>query len=161
MKTQEKIIKVYVSDDGKEFESIKDCHYHENYLKLLPLHEKLVELKFYDRFKIVPYYHNFDVKVIRPKSKLMDGVYTSFVIVYGRMGNGDCRVRLKIRGENILLIRYNTDGESKPVYLGKIPLSWCDMDDQQLEKSVEEYLSNRRIFVKKTEFTTNISYVEI
>jgi hypothetical protein len=89
------------------------------------------------------------------------------------MGNGDCRVRLKIRGNYILLIRYNTDNETVPVYLGKIPLSWMHLaieqqnnpfqfeEVDQLKISVEKYLSERKVFVKKTTNVTTTTYEEI
>jgi hypothetical protein len=38
------------------------------------------------------------------------------------MGNGDCRIRFKLRGNNLLILKYWTD-EPEIIYLGKVNMN--------------------------------------
>lgn len=161
MKEIEKVIKFYVSEDGKEYDSKEKCLEHEKFLKIRLLHYKLNQLNFYKRFKIVPYFHNYQVTNIEPNDK---GFYESknfyYTLVSGRMGNSDDKIRFKIRGNNILLLRYNNDDQEQH-YVGKIPKNWLDLTLEELSIEVEKYISNRKVFVKNVSYTPVVTYKEI
>lgn len=166
MKNKTKIVPIYVANDGAEFDTKKECKQHELFLKLNKLHKILIQLGFYKRFKIVPYFHNVDITNIEPREfgqPLHNGKYIFYTLMYGRMGNGDCRVRLKGRKNHIILLKYNTDhSELEPMkYLGKIPISWLDKEAEEIASEVEKYISERKVFVKVVNTTSTVTYKEV
>lgn len=176
MKTRIKEIKVYVSKDGSEYYTEKECRENDNFIDIKKLHKKLLECNFYKRYKIVPYFHNYDVTCIEPRSELKEYLYDtydkkgntrescapSYVLVYGRMGNGNDYVRLKKRGNKIILLKWSDDSDIRDVdYLGTIPSKWIDMDLEELQKEVDTFISKRKIFVKEIKTTQKITYREI
>ncbi len=167
MEAKIKEVTVYVSTDGKEFNTPKECKYHEAFTIIENLHKKLITCDFHSGFKIVPYFHNRDITHIGKHQGAcwvdtgLHNTDASYVLMHGRMGNGNCRVRYKKRGDSILLIRYNTDGQTSPVYLGKIPYSWTLLEMGELQAQVDTYLANRKVFVKEVNYTTNVTYKQI
>ena len=78
----------------------------------------------------------------------------------GRMGNGDDRVRYKLRGSTIVMIKYSTDG-NKQEFLCSIPSSWIDLKIEDLKIEVDKYIVNRKVFKKVVNTTSTVSYVEV
>lgn len=176
MEAIEKTITVFRSIDGVEFLKEEECIKHENmflrkkkeqesYSLINELHKKLLLCDFHGRYKIIPYFHNREIKFIGGKyteNKLSKDY--SYMLMGGRMGNGDDRVRYKIRSDkSILLLKYNTDDSDfdKQEYFGKIPYFWINLSQEDLQKEVDEYISKRKIFVKEVSFTPSVTYKEI
>lgn len=166
MEVRTKTVQVFVSHDEEEFTSEKDCREHERDLKIKALHSKLLDCNFHKRFKIVPYFHNYEVTNLGPasywKEELDDNL--SFVLVRGRMGNGDDRVKYRKNGKNLVLIRYSLDADiAEQVYLGKIPYSWTELNQEELQVAVDEYLSKRKVYKKVVtqHITSEVKYEEI
>jgi hypothetical protein len=163
-----KLVTTYIANDGSRFTTEKDCKEHENLVLLNNLHKMLIKCNFHDRFKIIPYFHNRDITTIgngfvQEKLNEYVGETPSYLLMGGRMGNGDCRVRYKIRGKkHILLLRYSHDSDiPDQVYLGKIPYSWTTLSKDELQIEVDNYIANRKVFVKVVTNNPIISYKEI
>ena len=109
------------------------------------LHHNLNSLGFYERYKIKPYFHNRNIENIMPNSS--EATFTStgktgyYTIMRGRMGNGDCRIKLKVRGKSIILIRYSTDGGIDPKYVGSLPSEWLGISKDKLSIEVERFFN--------------------
>lgn len=160
MEARKKEITVYVSNDNKEFRTEKECKKWEQHLVLDGLHKKLIECDFHSRCKIRPYFHNSDIKFIGGKWTSKDlGTNNSYLLMGGRMGNGDDRVRYKLRGSTIIMLKYSTD-DSEQEFLCSIPSNWIDLDITSLKIEVDKYIINRKIFKKVVNTTSTISYVE-
>lgn len=161
MEVRKKEITVYVSTDNKEFNSENDCKKWEQHLILEELHKKLILCDFHSRCKIKPYYHNYDIKFIGGKHTSKDlASNNSYLLVGGRMGNGDDRVRYKLRGSTIVMIKYSTD-DNEQEFLCSIPSGWIELNIEQLRIEVDKFIENRKIFKKVVNTTSIISYVEV
>lgn len=161
MEAIKKEITVYVSTDNKEFTSEKDCKKWEHHLVLDELHKKLIECDFHIRCKIKPYFHNSDIKFIGGKYISKDlASNNSYLLMGGRMGNGDDRVRYKLRGSRILMIKYSTDSNEQE-FMCSIPSNWIELDIEQLRIEVDKFIENRKVFKKVVNTTTTVSYVEV
>jgi hypothetical protein len=161
-------ITTYIANDGSRFLNEKSCLEHESYTLLNELHQKLIECNFHRRFKIVPYFHNTEISNIggnyaQQKLDNYQNETPSYILMRGRMGNGDDRVRYKMRGKKyILLLRYSHDVDVKEqVYLGKIPYIWTTLSKDELQTEVDNYIAKRKIFVKVVTNNPIISYKEI
>lgn len=143
MKIKKKEITVYVSSDDKEFTSEKDCMIWEKHLALNKLHKKLLECDFHCRCKIKPYFHNIDIKFIGSQytSKELSN-NNSYLLMGGRMGNGDDRVRYKLKGSKITMIKYSTD-DTEQEFLCSIPSSWINLPIDVLKIEVDKFIENR------------------
>lgn len=131
----------YVSKDGQEFSDRKECMQYEEYITINNLHKKLLLLNFHHRFSIQPFFHNIEINNIScqyPQENLKSDM--SYLLMRGRVGNGDDRVRYKKRGEKIILLRYSTDSD-QVIYLGHIPYFWVNTD--LLESYVNDYFLRR------------------
>lgn len=122
--------------------------FESNYAKLSKLHNELIKLNFYERFKIRPFFHNKQITNIKPSNKeikRIDDNRLSYLLMTGRMGNGDTRIILKTKGNNIVLIKYHTDNEldSKPEYLGRIPMEWVYLDLDKLNIETNKFIKLR------------------
>lgn len=161
MEARKKEVTVYVSTDNKEFQSEKDCKKWEEHLVLNELHKKLIECDFHSRCKIRPYFHNVDIKFIGGKHTSKDlANNNSYLLMGGRMGNGDDRVRYKLRGSTIVMIKYSTD-DNEQGYLCSIPSSWIKLNIEELRFKVDEFISKRKVFKKVVNTTSTVSYVEV
>ena len=78
----------------------------------------------------------------------------------GRMGNGDDRVRYKLRGSTIVMIKYSTD-DNEQEYLCSIPSDWLKLNIEQLRIEVDKFIEDRKIFKKIIKTTSTVSYVEV
>lgn len=76
------------------------------------------------------------------------------------MGNGDDRVRYKLRGSTIVMIKYSTD-DNEQEYLCSIPSSWVKLSIEDLKIEVDTFISNRKVFKKVVNTTSSVSYVEV
>jgi hypothetical protein len=161
MEARKKEITVYVSTDNKEFNSEKDCKQWEQHLVLDELHKKLIECDFHGRCKIKPYFHNSDIKFIGGKYTSKDlASNNSYLLMGGRMGNGDDRVRYKLRGSTIVMIKYSTD-DNEQEFLCSIPSSWIKLNLEELKSEVDNFITNRKIFKKVVNTTSTVSYIEV
>ena len=161
MKQIKKEIDVYISEDGKEFYCPKECKKWEEHVVLDQLHKNLIECNFHGRCKIRPYYHNVDIKHIggrfTEKNLASDN---SYMLMGGRMGNGDDRVRYKLHGSTIVMIKYSTD-DNKQEFLCSIPSSWIKLKIEDLQIEVDKFIENRKVYKKVVSTTTTVSYEEI
>ena len=78
----------------------------------------------------------------------------------GRMGNGDDRVRYKLRGSTIVMIKYSTD-DSQQEHLCSIPSDWIKLNIEELKLEVDRFITDRKIFKKVVNTTSTVSYVEL
>ncbi len=78
----------------------------------------------------------------------------------GRMGNGDDRVRYKLRGSTIVMLKYSTDGNEQE-FLCSIPSNWIDLKVEDLKIEVDKFLESRKVFRKVINMTSTVSYVEV
>lgn len=163
MEVKSKVITVYVSDDNIEFDTKKNCIIHDNFLKFSKLHEALIKLDFYKRFKIKPYFHNSDVTNISPRSELIkgDNNFIYYVLVRGRMGNGNDIIRFKFRKNHILILKCDTDDVRNQEYIGKIPTTWLNKTSDEISYDVEKYLSQRKVVIKVVTNTETVTYKEV
>jgi hypothetical protein len=144
-----------------DYPSESDCKKREQHLILDELHKKLILCDFHSRCKIRPYYHNFDIKFIGGKYISKDlASNNSYLLMDGRMGNGDDRVRYKLRGSTIVMIKYSTD-DNEQEFLCSIPSSWIGLNIEQLRIEVDKFIENRKVFKKVVNTTSTISYVEV
>jgi hypothetical protein len=161
MEKRIKQITLYVSNDNKEFLSEKDCKLWEQHLKLDQLHKNLIQCDFHGRCKIRPYYHNTEIKFIGGRNTSKDlSSDNSYILMHGRMGNGNDMVRYKIHGSTIVMLKYSTDSNDQE-FLCSIPSSWIDIPVDNLKTEVDKFLENRKIFKKVITNTQLISYMEI
>lgn len=161
MEARKKEVTVYVSTDKREFNSEKECKEWEQHLVLDELHNKLIECDFHSRCKIRPYFHNTDIKFIGGKYTLKElASNNSYLLMGGRMGNGDDRVRYELRGSTIVMIKYSTDNNEQE-YLCSIPSSWIKLSIEYLKSEVNDFISKRKIFKKEVNTTSTVSYVEV
>ncbi len=125
---------IYVSElSGIKFNSIEKCEKHDaNLLKVRDCYLKLVEMDFFSRFNIQPYFHNVNITNLGNPSKNswyydISGYYR----MRGRMGNSDDILKLKIRNKYLLLL-YGTCGAHYTFkYLCKIPLESFQLEDRK------------------------------
>lgn len=161
MEAKKKEITVYVSADNKEFNSEKECKKWEQHLVLDKLHKKLIECDFHSRCKIRPYFHNTYINFIGDKYTSKDlASNNSYLLMSGRMSNGDDRVRYKLRGSTIVIIKYSTD-DNKQEYLCSIPSSWVKLNIEELKFEVDNFISKRKVFKKVVNTTSTVSYIEV
>jgi hypothetical protein len=113
---------IYRSNDGKDFESKESCINHENKLKTLKnIFNKLVDENFFQNYKIVPFIHNVKIDNLgNPKKSDWNNKYCGYVLMGGRMGNGDTVVSFKLRNNKLLIFRWSTDDSEDKRYLGSI-----------------------------------------
>jgi len=92
-------------------------------LKMKKIFDKLVDENFFENYKIVPFYHNYKVTNLGNPSK-NDWIdkYQGYVLVHGRMGNGNTIVSFKLRGNKLLIFRWDTDDSESDGkrYMGSI-----------------------------------------
>ena len=161
MEARKKEVTVYVSTDNKEFNSENECKKWEDHLVLDELHKKLIECDFHSRCKIRPYFHNNDIKFIGDKYTSKDlAINNSYLLMGGRMGNGDDRVRYKLRGSIIVMLKYSTD-DNEQEYLCSIPSDWVKLNIEELKVEVDNFIAKRKIFKKVVNTTSSVSYVEV
>lgn len=161
MKAMKKEITVYVSTDNEEFNSETECKEWEQYLVLDGLHKKLIECDFHSRCKIKPYFHNADIKFIGGKDTSKDlSSNISYLLMGGRMGNGDDRVRYKLRGSTIVMIKYSTH-DNEQEFLCSISSNWIDLKFEDLKIEVDKFIENRKVFEKVINTTSTVSYIEV
>lgn len=161
MEAIKKQITVYVSTDGKEFDSTSDCKKWEKHLRLDAFHKKLLACNFHARCKIEPYFHNVEIKFMgtaHTSPNLSNN--NSYCLMGGRMGNGDDRIRYKLRGGTIAFIRYSTD-DNEQKYICSIPSEWMNLDMENLQQQVDKFIEERKIFKKVVDTTQTINYVEV
>lgn len=147
---KEKTITVYVSEDGKEFTQSDKCKQWEQHLKLNQLHQKLIECNFHDTCRIRPYFHNTKIKFIGRAGSIWNTTAkklttnNSYLLMNGRMGNGDDRVRYKFHGSTIVMLKYSTDADwSDQEYLCSLPSSWIDLPIKNLKQEVKKFITHR------------------
>ena len=159
MEARKKEITVYVSTDNKEFNSEKECKKWEQHIVLDELHKKLIECDFHSRCKIRPYFHNSDIKFIGGKYTSKDlASNNSYLLMGGRMGNGDDRVRYKLRGSTIVMIKYSNNEQE---HLCSIPSDWIKLNIEELKLDVDRFITDRKVFKKVVNTTSTVSYVEL
>lgn len=102
---------IYVANDGKKFTNKEKCKRHENgLLKIKKIFYKLVDENFFENYKIVPFVHNHEVTNLgKPRKSDWKDHYRGYILVHGRMGNGDTIVTFKLRKNKLLIFRYDTD----------------------------------------------------
>ena len=105
------MITIYKSIDGKEFTDKAICEKHENDLvKMKKIFEKLVDEDFFHNYKIKPFFHNSEITCLgRPSKNDWRDKYHGYRLVNGRYGNGDTIVSFKLRGDKLLIFRWDTD----------------------------------------------------
>jgi hypothetical protein len=121
---------IYKSIDGKQFNDKDICVKHENKLSLIKkTFDDLVDQNFFPNYNIRPFFHNREITTLEnPKKSDWKPQYRGYVLMHGRMGNGDTIITFKIRGNKLLIFRYDTDDAEKKIYMGSIPIN------QRLEK---------------------------
>lgn len=145
MEAIKKEVTVYVSTDNKEFSSASECKKWETHLKLSKLHQNLLMCDFHSRCVIVPYFHNSTIMFIGNKHTSKDlAPNNSYLLMGGRMGNGDDRVRYKLRGSTIAMLRYSTDSIEQ-TFLCSIPSKWIDLSIDDLKTEVDKFVAKRNI----------------
>lgn len=102
---------IYQANDGKQFSNGESCVKHETDLnKLKRVFNKLVDDNFFENYKIVPFFHNTEVTTLgKPRKSDWKDKYKGYILVHGRMGNGDTIVTFKLRKNKLLIFRYDTD----------------------------------------------------
>ena len=130
---------IYKSDSGKEFVCKDDCIKHENKSKKLrKIFNKLVDEKFFPNYKIKPFFHNVEISTLgNPSKSDWKEKYQGYVLMHGRMGNGNTIVSFKLRKNKLLIFRWDTDScesEGKR-YLGSITF---DNRKEKLEKIIDK-----------------------
>lgn len=118
---------IYKALDGREFDTEEKCIKHENkLLKLKRVFDKFVDEGVFPNYKIPTFYHNYDVSSLgKPSKSDWSYRYRGYVLVHGRMGNGDTVVSFKIRGNKLLVFRWDTDDSESEgrKYLGSIVIN--------------------------------------
>ena len=111
------------------------------------LHIDLMKCEFHKQFKIRPYLHNKNIINIHNDyaNTLNDNL--SYVLMHGRMGNGNDIIRYKKRGSSIVLLKYNSESLDKQEYLGSIPYNWINLNIDELKIEVDKYTSERKVFI--------------
>ena len=106
---------IYKALDGREFDTEEKCIKHENkLLKLKRVFDKFVDEGVFPNYKIPTFYHNYDVSSLgKPSKSDWSYRYRGYVLVHGRMGNGDTVVSFKIRGNKLLVFRWDTDDSAR------------------------------------------------
>lgn len=161
MEIKKKEIIVYVSKDQKNFLSESDCKEWEQHLVFDQLHKNLLKCDFHPRCKIQPYFHNSEIKFIGgTMTDINLDINNSYLLVRGRMGNGDDRVRYKSHGSKIVMLKHYTD-DNEEEYLCSIPTKWIDLSVDELQIEVDEYIRNRKLYRKVVTNTSTITYEEI
>ena len=133
------MITLYKSIDGKEFTDKSSCEKHEtDLIKMKKIFNRLVDEKFFPNYKIRPFFHNSEITNLGNPSK-SDWInrYQGYVLVHGRYGNGNTIVSFKLRGNKLLIFRWDTDdceSEGKR-YLGHIEI---DSRKTKLEKIIKK-----------------------
>jgi len=117
---------VYKSDDGKYFTNTESCIKYETDLnKLKKVFNKLVDDNFFENYKIVPFFHNWDVTTLgKPSKSNWNDNYRGYILVHGRMSNGDTIVTFKLRKNKLLIFRYDTDDSvnTGKIYMGSVSI---------------------------------------
>jgi hypothetical protein len=99
--------------------------------KIRKIFNKLVEEKFFEKYKIKPFIHNVKITNLGNPSKYdWKDKYCDYVLMHGRYGNGDTIVSFKIRKNKLLIFRWDTDSSE---YEGKRYLGSIIINDR-LEK---------------------------
>lgn len=161
MEIRKKEITVYISKDEKEFHSESSCKEWEEHLVLDQLHKNLLKCNFHPRCKIQPYFHNSQIKFIgSTMTDLNLARNNSYRLVMGRMGNGDDRVRYKMHGSTIVMIKYYTD-DNEQDFLCSIPSKWIDLPIDELQIEVDDFISKRKLYRKVVTNTSTVTYEEI
>jgi hypothetical protein len=115
---------IYESNDGKQFPNQESCIKHETELKKLKkVFNKLVDENFFENYKIIPFFHNREVTTLgKPSKSNWKDKYKGYILVHGRMGNGDTIVTFKLRKNKLLIFRYDTDDyhENGMRYMGSV-----------------------------------------
>lgn len=162
MKKIDKVVTFYVSEDGIEHETEEKCREWDKHLVLKGFHERLFNLGFHIRCKIVPYHFYSEICFIgdgRRSKELSKN--NSYVLASGRYSeHGDERVIYKSIGTKIRLLIYNTE-EMEYRYQFSIPKKWIELTIDELKIEVEEFLKNRKVFVKEVKTTETITYREV
>ncbi len=118
---------VYVAKDGKRFNDKNTCIKHENKIKYIQtIFENLVEQNFFPNYNIKPFFHNREITNLgNPKKEDWKPEYRGYVLMHGRMGNGDTIVTFKLRRNKLLIFRYDTDDEESEgkIYMGYTPVN--------------------------------------
>jgi hypothetical protein len=137
------LVTTYIANDGSRFTNEKDCKEHENLMLLNNLHKMLIKCNFHNDITTI------GNRFIQEELDEFVGETPSYLLMGGRMGNGDCRVRYKIRGvKHILLLRYSHDVDiPDQVYLGKIPYSWTTLSKDELQIEVDNYIIQRNLML--------------
>ena len=136
------MIIIYKAFDGKEFTDKEDCLKRETYLtNLKKVFDKLVDEDFFKNYKIKPFYHNYEVTCLgSPTKDSWIPRYNGYVLVRGRMGNGDTVISFKLKRNKLLIFMWDTDdseSEGKK-YMGSITL---DNRKEKLKKLIKNIKS--------------------
>ena len=147
MTTVTKKVTVYIAWDGAEFTSERKCKNWETHLALDALHKNLLESDFHSRYRISSYFHNRQIDFLGNGS----GWYfedlredNSFLLMGGRMGNGDDRVRYNVsgKGQKIVLLKFDTEDSTNQRYLGSLPMHWLTLPIDELRPEVDIFIKN-------------------
>ena len=136
------MLTIYKSIDGKEFTDKTSCEKHENDLiKMKKIFEKLVDEDFFRNYKIKPFFHNSEITTLgRPTKYDWINKYNGYRLVSGRYGNGDTIVSFKLRGNKLLIFRWDTDDSESDGkrYLGHIDIDSRKAKLQKIVKKLKE-----------------------
>lgn len=161
MKTETKQITIYIANDNKEFSTENECLKWEIHLRLDQFHKNLLLCNFHPRCKIIPYYHNRDISAIGNEYTDKNlSPNNSYLLMGGRMGNGDDRVRYKLHGSTITLLRYSTD-DNEQKFICSLPTKWMDLSLDDLQIEVDKFVGERKVFRPIVSYTQTITYVEV
>ena len=130
----------YVTKDGVGFADKSESEKHEvKLLKMKKIFDKLVDEKFFPNYKIPKFFHNYEVTNLgNPSKNDWRDSYHGYRLVNGRYGNGDTIVSFKLRGNKLLIFRWDTDDSESE---GKRYLGCINVDEPRrikLEKLIKK-----------------------
>jgi len=138
----------YVSIDSRSFKNEQDCIKNDNLvLKIKMIFDKLVDDNFFENYKIPTFYHNREHSNLGKPSKGDFGYYLrGYIIVHGKMGNGNTWITFKLRKNKLLIFKEEMDGDfdkwQQKRYYGCIDitkyLDVCESRRLKIEKIVKK-----------------------
>jgi len=112
----------YQTLDGKLFDTEeKAIKYEQELIKIKTYFDSNFFPNYKVNYKINSVSHN-NAHLGNPRKTDWSYINKGYTLHYGRMGNGDCRIRFKLRGNNLLILKYWTD-EPEIIYLGKVNMN--------------------------------------